>query len=468
MKRASCQRLRNLGFILAAVLMIVFGTSCQRRPQNIVIVSIDALNRSALKIYDPQGPDLSALDRLAERSVVFDRAYSSASWTLPAHASLLTGLYPDRHGAMHQRRKLSKTVSTLAIKLKLRGFDTVGFTDGGYVARHFGFEKGFDRYDDFIRPGSTWDGPPVARDGRRNHPAGLTLFDRGIEFINAWNQKDRGFFLFLHTYVVHDYFQLHPWTTERLAPYQDKKVKEYLDYITGIETGTPEDWDRLRALYRAELFRMDEGLDRLLKALDDRGLRESTLVVFLSDHGEGFEPARGRIHHGGRLHEDLIRIPMLVAGPGVQPRRSDAPVSLVDVMPTLLDLCGIHIPEELDGRSFAPVLRGKEVDPSRVFYAMEHFYLWDKGERSAVPEPPQTPLSLAVIRGEEWFIRDRQGVELYNMTKDPLQKQNLALKSPSLSEFEKLAGLRDAYRPDAPAVEMDKGLQQQLRSLGYL
>lgn len=453
---------------MAVGLIVLASAACQDRPQNIVVISIDALNRSALRIHNPQAPDLRTLEGLAKRSRVFERAYSSASWTLPAHASLFTGLYPDRHGAVHESRKLPESITTLALELKQRGFDTVAFTGGGFVSRFFGFDRGFDRYDEWVDPDNPWEGPPLPRKGARNVPSGLTLFDRGVEFINSRDRKGERFFLFLHTYVVHDYFWVHPWAVDQLPPYPDKGLKGYLACLVGKQKASREDWARLEDLYRAECSRMDDGLDRVLTALDNRGLSDSTLLIFLSDHGEGFDPARGRVHHGGRLDEDQVRIPLLVSGPGVRPGRSDTPASLVDIMPTVLDLCRLPIPGGMDGRSFAPALRGKEEAHSRAIYAMEHYYWWEAGRRFDLPEATEEPLSMAVIRGNGWFQRQRSGVRLYDMAKDPLQKRNLAAESPLVSEFNRLAEARESYRGDAPSREQQKELNDQLRSLGYL
>ena len=460
---SSLKLIMTIGLILSGI------TACQKKPENIIIISIDTLNQSAVKVYNPKAPYLKTLDSLTKQSVVFKRAYSSASWTLPAHGSLFTGRYPDRHGAVDRRMRLPKSIPTLAGQLKRSGFYTVAFTGGGYMSRPSGLGRGFDQYDDWTNPAVPWKGPVLPRNGKRNKEmAGLTLFDRGITFINGREKSDNSFFLFLHTYVVHDYFALHPWTVNRLPAYPDKGVNHYLSCITGRKTCPPADWERLKSLYQAELYRMDEGLARLRAALDSKGLSDSTLIIFLSDHGEGFDPDRNRIHHGGRLHEELIDIPLMISGPNIQPRISQTPVSLVDLMPTVLDLYGIPIPSGLDGRSFADILRGEKDVQSKALYAMEHFHWWDHGRRMDVPSSQDKPISIAVIRGDDWYIRDRNGEEIYNMNNDPLQSNNLSSKSPLKSELRRLADKRSVYRPSAPAAKPDKETIDHLRSLGYI
>lgn len=453
--------------VLALGLIMTAAVSCGRKkPENVVIISVDALRSDALRDFNPEAPALPVLDELARKSRIFTRAYTSASWTLPAHGSLFTGLYPDRHGAALPTQKLSPAIPNLAARLKASGLTAAAFTDGGYISASYGFASGFDRYDSWTGP--DWDGSTVPREGAFSKLPGTNLFDRGVAFIKGRKSGGRGFFLFLHTYIVHDYFKVHSWAVEKLPPYQDKGTRTYLECILGRAVCSDDDWDRLEALYLADLARLDRGIGLVIEALKEKGLLESTLVVVLSDHGEGFEPERGRIHHGGRLHEDLTRIPLLVSGPGVIPGRSDTPVSLVDVMPTILDYTGVEIPEGLDGLSFAGALAGKEENSPRPIYAMEHYHWWDKGRRWDAGRIPDKALSISVIKGDDWYIRDWRGEELYLMSDDPRQSRNLIVQSSVGDELRGLAKSREQYRPTAPTMIRDKELEERLRSLGYI
>ena len=464
-------RFGRLKLLLISCLIIAGATACQQNQnkiENIVIISIDALKRSALKPYNPRAPYLATLNPFAEQSLIFDKAYSTASWTLPAHASLFTGCYPDRHGAVHQDLKLSSNIQTLAGQLKKSGFQTIGFTDGGYVSQVYGFNNGFDRYDGWTDPSSSLQGLKIPRSGNRSIRAGLSLFDRGIAFINSRKEKDDKFFLFMHTFVVHDYFKLHPWAVNRLPSYGDESDAFYFQCLTGKKSCPQNDWERLKALYQAELHRMDWGLDRFLAALDKQELRKSTLIIFLSDHGEGFYPNQNRIHHRGRLHQDQIRIPLYMSGPGITPGISNTSVSLADIMPTVLDICNIEIPQGLDGSSFAHFLRGEKDTHDRVIYAMEHYSWWEKGRRFDLPTPQDTPLSIAVICGKDWYIKGRKGEEFYDMLNDPTQTNNLTPEFPEISKFRRLAEKRNIYKPSAPKATLGKEILDQLQSLGYI
>ena len=149
-------------------------------PEIVILLSVDTLNRSALQAFNSRAAKLPNLDEFASQAVRYRNAYSTAPWTLPAHGSLLTGLYPDRHLAVIGR--LSPKVWTLAEGLRDAGFLTVAFTDGGYVDSKFGLSRGFLRYDDKVTsPGQL--NVDLPRDGKPNNPAGAELFDRAIAFL---------------------------------------------------------------------------------------------------------------------------------------------------------------------------------------------------------------------------------------------------------------------------------------------
>jgi hypothetical protein len=159
------------------------GTQCTHA----VVVSVDTLRRSALRAFDRDAPELSNVDRFATQSVRFMNAHSTAPWTLPAHASLLTGLYPDRHGATDWRQRIDTRVSTLVDLLHRSGFETVAFPDGGYVHPAFGFDSVFERYDHWVEDPDDRPRLNLPRDGKPTPAPGSVLFDRAIAFLGATN-----------------------------------------------------------------------------------------------------------------------------------------------------------------------------------------------------------------------------------------------------------------------------------------
>jgi arylsulfatase A-like enzyme len=456
-------------------------SGCSTKPafDNVLLISIDTLSRQSLRAFNPQAVQLPSLDHLASESIRFANAHSAASWTLPAHVSLFTGLYPDRHGTTHKDNQLLPGIPTLALAMQEAGFETVAFTDQGYVHRKFGLGKGFDRYDDWVaddNSGASSRGLVVPRDGKPHDTRGQDMFDRGIAYLNSREPGDskpgdRGFFLFLHTYAVHDYYRAHSWTAD-LVPQASGRDLDYLsECVADVNRCTEDDWDLLESLYQAELLYLDEWLGQLMAVMRERQLLESTLIIFVSDHGEGFDLARGRINHAGRLHEDLVRVPIMIRGPGIEAREERSFMSLVDIMPTVLDLCSLTAPENIDGVTIAGRLMNEPESPSsasRTLYAMEHTYWWDKGKLQTASTPRQRAMSLAVISADHWYIARRAAEELYDMKTDPRQTNNVAPTTTDLSAYRKTAGERFTFQTVGARRAFDAEMDQQLRALGYL
>lgn len=460
-----------LSALVSALIFVLWARRESPRPRNVIIVFVDTLNRSALRAYDPDAIELPAIDAFSRRSAIYEHAYSTSSWTLPAYATLLSGLNPHEHGVVHVARRLQPEVVTLASILRGQGFENSAFTDGGFTSMAYGFGSGFDRYNAWIDPESDAPSYTVPRAGKAHETPGQGLFDRGIAFLrtkSGQQSKDAGFFLLLHTYGVHDYFRLRRWAIESLSVRAKKSADHYVGCVAGFIACPPEDWDVLRALYRAELQHLDEGFARLLTTLEETGLRDSTLVIFLSDHGEGFDPVHSRIHHGGRLHQDLVRIPLMMAGPGIDSKRVAAPVSLIDILPTVADLLDVPLPHEVSGMSIAPGRMADALPPGRVLYAAEYFHYWENGARTEVERVPKEPLAVAIIQDDKWYIRTRADEELYYMQADPLQRRNLVNDSPATSEFRERADWKRFEIAPAPNFEIPEELTKQLESLGYL
>lgn len=466
-------------FVLSLLLLtLVSGCAPKNRRKLIVLLSVDTLNQSALRAFDPNAPELPNLDQFSRQSVRYANAYSSASWTLPAHASLLTGLYPDRHGlttgpwassnGKGEHLQLSQTIWTLANSLRQGGYQTVAFTDEVFVSSRFGLDTGFDRYDK--KANSTFGRSlKVPRDGRRSRVAGAALFDRAIALLSERQSDSPPLFLFLHTYAVHDYSVKRSWDTRDLG--HEGKEDYYYQCLIGAQTCTDEDWKWLSSLYTAELVHLDKGFGRLLDAIETTGQRDKSIIILVSDHGEGFDPELQRISHGGRLHEDLVRIPVLVQAPGGKAGVRHAPISLVDIAPTILELVGLTAPGDVDGRAFTESLyRDGDVQP-RTLFAMEHAYWWKDGTRQRSEKIRKKPVSLAVIEGDTWYIRGVTGEQLYDMKTDPAQLNNQAALITHIQQLEDLratAGRRGTVTKDQRLLPEDQHLMEQLRSLGYL
>jgi arylsulfatase A-like enzyme len=423
---------------------------------NFVVISVDTLRRDSLRAFDSGAPQLPNLDAFAARSARFTRALAPAAWTLPSHASLLTGVYPNRHGAVHRDATISRAAPTLPGELVRRGYETAAFTDGGFLDVSYGFGRGFQRFDDALSRGVSAL-PWLPRGGKPSPPGDSDLFARAAAFL-ARRTAGKPLFLFAHTYAVHDYYQ---------GPGQDGTRN--LDCLVGQARCTAEEWAELGREYRGELQRLDDAVGRLLAATDSALGGRPTYVVLLSDHGEGLDPASGSTHHGGTLSREVVTVPLLVAGPQVDARDVDSPVSLVDIAPTLLALAGVSPNGDgFDGASLAPLLRGgfgaslaKLRLGRRTLRAEEHAYWWRDGRRFTARQVGTRPVTVGLLQSGWWYSRGPGGEAAERLAGD-------AAGEPPL------AALRRAAKPllRAPTVvtaphQESAELRATLKSLGY-
>lgn len=403
------------------------------RPRNVVLISVDTLRADALPTLAAADPTLRAWVDDAAR---FSDAISTASWTLPAHASLLTGLYPDRHGATSPQARIRPQLPTLAMLLRERGFTTVGLVGGGYTDATYGFAAGFERYD----------GQQVVR--AVGDPS--LGFSRARSWLDTRRPDDPPFLLFLHTFRVHDYYR-----GAGEAPSPDEAYA-CLKLTRPCSAG---DWSVLRARYRTTVEATGRDIGALLRTLAARGLLDSTLVILTSDHGEGFDAARRRVHHGGRLDADVLRVPLLFGGPGVQPGERTAPASLVDVLPSVLAALGGGAPSGLDG--IALPLAADTTAAPRARFAMKYVAPATDGAATAAPRR-----LIAVVTADGWFIERGDQKNLYAPA-DVLQQHDLAADPARLAPFLALAATRAAAPQAPPTVVPDAALRERLRALGY-
>lgn len=455
------------GLILAGMLSACGGEEPGEPPRpSFLVLSVDTLNRHELRAFDPGAQSLPNLDRFAQGALRFPEAFSTASWTLPAHASILTGLYPHRHGAVHSGVALRPQVETLAERLRSAGYRTVAFTHGGLLSRKYGLDRGFDIYDDHRSPALEHSALRLPDHGRVPEVPGAELFQRAITFLQARREADPPFFLFVHTYNVHDYFYANPWV-RKPGEAALERPKHYLDCLQGARECSEREWSRLREYYSAEIRHLDAGLGRLLAALPAPSVGP-TYVLLVSDHGEGFDPAAGRIHHAGRLHDDLIRVPLLLAGPGLEGGEVQAPVSVVDIAPTVLELAGVQVPPDLDGRPLPNRPFEQRVEPRNLF-AFEYSGFWRSGSLLWLEAPSPRPLMLATISGDYRLIVHRSSHELYLVPEDPEQRLDLS-RGRSEVAVSLLAVARPLLRHRLTPQPVRRGaaLERELRALGYL
>jgi len=407
---------------------------------NLVLISLDTLRADHVGTYGYDRPTTPAIDRLAQRSVVFERAISQSSWTRPAHMSIMTGLYPSEHGVLplSGRHRLADGVPTLASVLRDNGYRTVAFTGGLNVAAVFGFDQGFDLY-------------------RAN---GRHVRDN-LEEVRWWLDRNEAtkFFLFLHGYEPHGPYIGDPM--DRAAFDLDARPPQK-SFPRICKRGGPR--KAMRAFvdeYDAAIRRGDRYVGKFLAELEARGLMEKTVIVFTSDHGEEF------LDHGGcfhlkALHRELLHVPLMITAPGAEPRRvKDLVPASISIAPTLLELAGIR-DHGLGAASLTPALRGADVGVDAVV---------SETIRPPIDKRPRARLRALTTPRSKLVVEEPGPATFYDLIDDPLEQEPIA-DSP---ETERLRKKLDTWIEAHPAREGNVGeteipdeLARDLEALGYM
>jgi arylsulfatase A-like enzyme len=413
--------------------------------RNVVLVSIDTLRADRLGAYGADRDTSPRLDALATESTLFETVVAPAPWTLPSHASMMTGLYACAHGIVGPGvgKAFPDGVVPLAEHLRDAGYTTAAFTEDGFVDP-YSLARGF---------GSYWEN----REGSDRIP-------RTVAHAAAWlrDEATEPFFLFFHTYQPHDpYF----------SPPEYERLLAAADGTAHPSSATPHGHELLT--YDAAVRYTDTAIAPLLDAVRSGSPGARTLVVITSDHGEGFGEhggERGGVGHGTEQYEEVLRVPLLVWGPGlVAPgRRVTGLVGVVDVMPTILDLLGFPVPTGISGVSLAPQVRpGSTVPPVADRILFSENSLHDRYRLAA-----RWPRWKAVwdTPGLQTFDLDRDPGELQPVTSADLTDQATAARARFEQECARqqaeiaAAGSRQAQ----PAALPDPERQRQLKALGYV
>ena len=323
--------------LIATVLLGCRAAPETQSPPDIVLVIVDTLRADRLGAYGSERGLTPRIDELAVESIVFERSLSSSTWTLPSTATLLTGLLPEQHGLRSIRDRLPEGVVTVAERLQAAGYRTAAFTDGGFVGSEWGFGQGFDEYS--ATPGPAW-GPKDVK----------IVVDGALGWLERVGEEP--FFLMVHTYETHQpYLDAEGFAADLLTPECWERFPDGAR-MKPQEPWPVEDRDCVAALYDGGVRRADHYLGGLFDALRARPRWERTAVVLTSDHGEELAE-HGDWEHGlGKVFDENVAVPLLLKLPGAaRTGRSAAPVTGIDVAPTLLDLAGVTPASDLTGTS---------------------------------------------------------------------------------------------------------------------
>ena len=452
----------TLCLAVLALALSACGHERAGRPRNVILISIDTLRPDHLGCYGYEKPTSPTLDALAGKGVRFDDVTAGAPWTLPSHATMLTGLYPSHHGVKSHETRLSQSVVTLAEEFQKNGFQTLAVVNTHNVgAPQFQLDQGFGEFRYIIE---TEDDPKTMK--LKTFDSADTIVATTKELLRA-RDEDKPFFLFLHFYDVHTDF------TPR-AEYRDQFVGPYAGRLTGSTTQlvnvrnaderlAEADLTWLRAMYDAEIRQLDDTLGRFFEWLDDEGLRDETLFVITSDHGEEFQE-HGNLLHGRTHYQEVLRIPLLLQGPGIPAGKAVAtPVHGIDVTPTILAAMGLASSQARDGLDLAPSWNGGTL-PARLFFS-------EADHNNRVEGEFVYDIKKMVRQGDTKFLLDTHSlaVELYDLQQDAGERQDLAAKDPAraaalraeLERFLESAVVSEAIPP--PTEEE----QKKLEALGY-
>jgi arylsulfatase A-like enzyme len=410
-----------------------------RRP-DVVVYLVDTLRPDRLGCYGYERPISPNIDAFAAGADLHLNAIGQSSWTKASCGSIFTGVWPPGHGALSWKSRLDPTLATLPQLLQAGGYRTGAYVANPWIVEQWGFAAGFD---DFLK--------------RKLPSAGMN------ELVFGWLDTlddERPFFLYVHTMDPHAPYRPPSPYRERFAPTADQ-MPSWQPRWKWPEEAKPF----LSDLYDGEIAANDASFGALITELERRGRFEDAMIVFLSDHGEGFKE-HGRWRHGSTLFGEMLNVPLIIKYPGqTEGRRIERPVQHVDLLPTILETVALPIPEQVEGRSVG-VARGDGDERRQPIYS--HLDL-DRYRLHSVVDGDWKLIQGRILRKGKptRYVR-----ALFNWRRDPGELTNQWSARPILVEvlqhhlIHKLRTTREAA--SGQEVEIDPQLERELKALGYM
>ncbi len=410
-----------IGLCLAAACAMRSDAKATGAQVPIILISVDTLRADHVGVYSKGLTETPNIDQLATSGTVWYQISSLVPLTLPSHVSLFTSTYPFTNGVRDNGTPLGQGATTLPSLLKSAGYRTAAFVGGFVLDRRFGLNQGFDVYEspfDLHRK-------VVSDSGALKIPA-----DQVIASATRWIEKNKttAFFVFIHLYDLHTPYRLGNRSIEAFG-------------ARG---------------YDAELSYVDGELGELMKYLERNSLLKRCLIVFTADHGESLGD-HGESTHGYFIYQSTLHVPLIIKWPGgfkgFPKGRMDQPGSLIDVAPTILNVAGVHVPKQMQGRDLL-VARTPKAVYSESLYAKNQFDF--------------SPLRS--IRLEKYKYIQAPKPELYDLAADPAELHNIYAQQKSIASAlgKQLDSLsRDSGSADTPLIAQSE-TTAALRSLGYL
>lgn len=435
------------------------GNKPDSHEPNIILVILDTTRADALTCYGNVRKITPAIDRIAEEGVLFDQAISSSSWTLPAIASILTGVNPSIHGAFGKNLILIRCREDVphgTTHLRNAGFRTKAFVNAPFLHPDLGLNVGFEDYDFYVS---------TNQEVRR---ADKTI-DLALAYFKNHSQEKN--FTLIHLFDPHlDYDPPHPWLTkfthQSSVPPSSLSMHHIQSMIaSGNTRPTESDLRYIQSVYHAEVAFVDAQIKRLIDGLKKMKMWDRTTLIITADHGEEFWDHNG-FEHGHTMYDELIRIPLIVRLPKhmtVVRHRVKTQVRALDLMPTIFELAGLKPLAEFDGESLLNLMLTSAETKNRPILSEGTLYGVDK-------------LSWRV--GSHKYIHDLggQGDELYHVSLDPGETHNLIEQKPDLArqlrtqllDFRSRLEQRTSSLMETQEVNMKSHLLDAIRSTGYI
>lgn len=419
---------------LVATLLMASAAGCSgdspaASPTNLIILSVDTLRADHLGAWRYPRPTSPRIDAFASESIVFERAVAPSSWTLPSLASAMTSLHASTHGCETFVSSLTPSHDTLAETLAQAGFATAGVGSHVFLSEAYGLQQGFEEFDEEL----------IRSNLGESHAAisSPDVTDKGVRWLRTRGSDARPFFLWLHYFDPHALYLEHP------------------ELASALGGNRPVD------RYDEEIAFTDHWIGGLLDELEALGLAQSTIVVLFADHGEEFDD-HGAESHGHTLHAELTRVPLAIRVPGWQPRRVRDAVSLLDIMPSVLELLGVAPPDHMAGHSLVPLMRGQPTPERPILSQLKR------------EKPGWVFDSLELGRWKLIVDHVTGRKQLYDVEADPTEQRDLAGAHPDVVAELDAARLRVLERAvnlettPSGVVELSEPERESLEALGYI
>ena len=453
---------------------------------NIILIILDTARAHNLSCYGYSRLTTPYLDSLCNDAHRFTNAFTPGIWTIPSHASLFTGTYPSKHGALNLHRYLNADYTTIAQLLASHSYETAAFSNNFFLSvEDFGLNRGFQKIEgkqhrnDFLSR--------LLHKGMRlltgSQDSGAAYTNNSIRrWIRHGRDFDRPFFLFANYMEAHaPYINL---PRKYIAKFLSKDEVERLSsinqdrqkYLTRSITMTDDDFRILRSVYDAQIAYLDQTIRNLMEILKANNLFEQSLIIITSDHGD-LIGEHGLMHHSYCVYEELIKIPLIVKLPGSCSNGKDYNhlVSLIDIYPTISEILNIK-----DDSSLRQV-QGESLYSRKSEDEREHVFVeCEKPKNEFKDTYPGFDFSvydrqLLAIRSHNYkYIWASDGKhELYDLTHDPAELDNIIATKPDLvSELESRLftwynSFEKSSNKTSPEDSIDNEIREQLKGLGY-